>query len=380
MKTIVVLGGGFAGIITANKLARKIKKNQAKIILIEPLTYNTYEAGLLLFSFNKKPLSKLTQPMHKVLNKRIQHIELKAKKVEPEKKRIILDQNEEVYYDYLVLATGVHYLEDKIKFSESEKVHHFYSPQETAKLRRALRNFQGGTIVISPTTVPYKCPPAPVEFTLLLDKRLRQRKIRDKTTIKYLYPLSLPFTIPVVAEKINKLFEERDIEFESFSNFEDVDFDNQKLITLEGEEIYYDELVLIPPHVGQQVIKDSGLGDREGYVPTDKLTLKVKGYDDIYAIGDCTDLPTSKSGTVSHFSSDTVVENIKLQLAGKEPTAEYDGKTICFLLTSFYKSYLLYFTYKTPPLKIGLHSWGIYALMKYLFKWMYFKILIKGLM
>ncbi|MHA1829477.1 MAG: FAD-dependent oxidoreductase, partial [Candidatus Heimdallarchaeaceae archaeon] len=114
MKTIVVLGGGFAGIITANKLARKIKKNQAKIILIEPLTYNTYEAGLLLFSFNKKPLSKLTQPMHKALNKRIQHIELKAKKVEPEKKRIILDQNEEVYYDYLVLATGVHYLEDKI--------------------------------------------------------------------------------------------------------------------------------------------------------------------------------------------------------------------------------------------------------------------------
>ncbi|MHA1303016.1 MAG: NAD(P)/FAD-dependent oxidoreductase, partial [Candidatus Heimdallarchaeaceae archaeon] len=357
MYRVVVLGGGFAGLTVANKMARKAKKNNIEVTLIEPLDFNTYEPGLLLYAFNKKPLSKLTKPIHKILHKRVKYIRMRAKRIDTEANKVILEHDEEIPYDYLILATGVHYIEKDFKFNEQKNIHHFYSIPETEKLRRMLRSFEGGTIVISPSTVPYKCPPAPVEFTLLLDEFLRKRGLREKTTIKYLYPLSKPFTIPEVAEKVEVMYEKRGIEFISFCNYERIDVENKKFISFEGEEIDYDELVLVPLHEGQQVIKDSGLGDREGYVPTDKFTLKVKGYDNIYAIGDCTDLPTSKSGTVAHFSAGIVVKNIIYQIKGKEPKAKYDGRTLCFLVTDFKRAYLLNFSYEQSIRKYGLHSW-----------------------
>ena len=139
-------------------------------------------------------------------------------------------------------------------------------------------------------------------------------------------------------------------------------------------------LVLVPPHEGHDVIKNSGLGDREGFVPTDRFTLKVKEKEKIYAIGDCTDLPVSKSGAVSHFSSGTLVKNLLSEIKDKTVKHKYNGKTICFVVTSFRRSLLLDFSYNYPPRKYGIHNSFIYGLFKKMFKIAFFQVLMKGYM
>jgi sulfide:quinone oxidoreductase len=378
MKNIIVVGGGFAGISVANKLTKKLRRKDAKVILIEPNEFNIYEPQYVFWGFKKYPQSKFTKPMNKVLSGKVTWLRTKVTKINHEKKSLALANGDTLLYDYIVLATGAKMLEENIDSYEDENIHHFYLADATKKLQEALKNFKGGTIVITPSTVPYKCPPAPAEFTFLLDTFLRKKKIRDKTTIKYLYPLMRPYSEPRVSEKIQKLFDKRGIEFVEFFNYDAIDKANRKVISLEGEEINYDLLVLIPPHSGHEVIIESGLGDREGFVPTDRYTMKVENQENMYAIGDCTNLPISKSGAAAHFSAPALIKNILLEMKGKEPNKKYGGFTVCFVVTSFKRSLLLVFNYKYPPIKIGLHNLLLYGLFKKAFKIVYFRALIKG--
>ena len=380
MQKIVIVGGGFAGISVANKLARKTKSKKVSITLIEPKNMNFYEPEYLFWVFKDKEISKFAKPIYDVLSKKVNWLHTSATKIDDIKKTIELSNGETISYDYLVLATGASMEEEQVGTYGENGLYHFYLPSAAQKLEEALRDFQGGTVVVSPSTVPYKCPPAIPEFAFLLDKFAKKKNIRDKTTIKYLYPLMRPYPTPEVAVKVSEFFEKRGIEFVEFFNYESVDTKNKKIFSLEGEEIEYDMLVLIPPHEGHKVIKESGLGDREGFVLTDRHTLKVVDKENIYAVGDCTNLPVSKSGAVSHFSSKALVNNLKAELKGKEPKHKYKGLTICFVVTSFRRSMLLFFSYNFPPRKFGLHNLFIYGLFKKLFKTIYFQALIKGYM
>lgn len=378
MKNIVVVGGGFAGVSVANKLVKKLRRKDAKIILIEPKEFNIYEPQYVFWPFKKYSQSKFTKPVNKVLSGKVNWLRTAATKINTESKTLALANGDTLLYDYIVLATGTKMDEEKIDSYEEENIQHFYLADATKKLQEALKNFKGGTIVITPSTVPYKCPPAPAEFTFLLDRFLRKKKIRDKTTIKYLYPLMRPYPERRVSEKVQKLFDKRGIEFVEFFNYDAIDKTNRKVKSLEGEEIEYDLLIIIPPHIGHDVIIESGLGDREGFVPTDRFTLKVNDQDNMYAIGDCTNLPISKSGAAAHFSAPALIKNISLEMKGKEPTKKYGGFTVCFVVTSFRRSLLLVFNYKYPPKKFGLHNFFLYGLIKKAFKIVYFKALIKG--
>ncbi len=380
MKTVVIIGGGFSGISVANKLALKTKRKDVKIVLIEPKDMHVYEPQLLFWIFKDYTLSKFSKPIEKILSPKVNWLQTSATKINDKNQSIDLSNGETIQYDYLIIATGAKMVEEKVNATSENNVHHFYHPKAAEKLQKVLKEFKEGTIVFTPTTVPYKCPPAAVEFVLLLDTYLRKKKIRDKVKIKYLYPLMRPYPTPNVAVKVQELLDKRGIEFVEFFNFEDVDKENSKVISLEGDEIEYDMLVIIPPHEGHDLIKDSNLGDREGFVITDKETLKVKEKEKIYAIGDCTNLPVSKSGAVAHFSSNTLVKNMLSELKGKESNYSYNGKTICFIVTSFRRSLLLDFNYKKPPRSYGLHNSFIFGLFKKLFKIAYFQALIKGYM
>jgi sulfide:quinone oxidoreductase len=379
MRNIIIIGGGFSGLATANHLARKVNQKKVKITLIEPKEENIYEPDYLFWVFQDKPISTLLKPISKILSKKVNWLRTTATKIDPEKNIVITEDNESIPYDFLILATGARMAHEQIDaYCQADNVCEFYTKEGVIDLKDKLKNFDGGTIVISPTTVPYKCPPAPIEFAFLLDKYLRKRSIRYKSTIKFLYPLSRPFTMVEPSKNVEKLFAKRNIKFIPFFNFETVDTKNNKIISFEGEEIKYEGLVIVPPHEGHDVIKNSGLGDREGWITTDRYTLKHTEYNNIYAIGDGTNLPVSKSGAVSHFSSNILVKNLIAELKGKEPKAKYDGLTICFIITSFKKSMLLHFSYDYPPKKYGLHPTLLFGLFKKAFKYAYFMFLIKG--
>ncbi len=200
--------------------------------------------------------------------------------------------------------------------------------------------------------IPYRCPPAPLEFTFLLDEWLRKRGLRDRTEIHYLYPLPRVFPIETVAEVATPLLEERNVQYTIFFNTEAVDTERKIISSLEGEEIPYDLLVLVPPHRGARVIEESGLGDEQGWLPTDRATLEVKGVPHMYALGDATDLPVSKSGSAAHFEAKVVAHRLIAEIRGEEPRngeATYDGEVMCFLETGQNRATQLVFNYEHPP-------------------------------
>ena len=333
----------------------------------------------MIWVFKDKPFSDLSRPISQVLHKSVNWLKTTATKIDPENNKVTLGNGNIISYDFLILATGAKMADEKIleKYNVNN-ICNFYTKEGVEKLRETIRNFDGGTIVISPTTVPYKCPPAPFEFAFLLDNYLRERGIRYKSTIKVLFPLSRTFTSKELSEKVENLFKKKNIKFFPFFNYESIDVENNKILSFEGEEIRYDELIIIPPHEGQDIIKESGLGDREGWVLTDRYSMKHTNYKNIYSIGDGTNLPISKSGAAAHFSAPALIKNILLEMKGKEPTKKYGGFTVCFVVTSFRRSMLLVFSYNYAPRKFGLHNLFLYGLFKKAFKIVYFKALIKG--
>lgn len=369
---IMIVGGGVGGTIVANLLARHLNPIDATVTLIESSGKHAYMPGWLYLPFNHESLEsdQIIRSERDLLNRHVQHIRGTVTGIDTQSRELHVHYSpgldeitgtggavEATYdYDYLVLATGARLApEDLSGLSETNGAgiwHHFYSAQDALYLRHALQRFEGGRIVITVGGIPYRCPPAPLEFTFLLDEWLTKHDLRSKTEIQYLFPLPRVFPIESVAEAVTPLLEERHIGYTVFFNAEAVDTEKKIISSLEGEEIPYDLLVLVPPHRGARVIEDSGLGDAQGWIPTDRTTLEVKGKPHVYALGDATDLPVSKSGSAAHFEAKIVAARILAAIHGQEPKqdeATYDGEVMCFLETGYNKATQLVFNYEHPP-------------------------------
>jgi len=394
------VGGGVGGTIVANLLARHLEPIDATVTLIESTGKHAYMPGWLYLPFNHEGLEsdQIIRDERSLLNRHVQHIRGTVTGIDTQNRELHVHYSpgldeivgtggavEATYgYDYLVLATGARLApEDLSGLSEANGNsgwHHFYSAEAALDLRHALQHFEGGRIVITVGGIPYRCPPAPLEFTFLLDEWLAKHDLRSKTEIQYLFPLPRVFPIESVAEAVTPLLEERHIGYTVFFNAETVDTEKQIISSLEGEEIPYDLLVLVPPHRGARVIEDSGLGDEQGWIPTDRNTLEVKGHQGVYALGDATDLPVSKSGSAAHFEAKVVAARILAAIRGEEPKpdeATYDGEVMCFLETGYNKATQLVFNYEHPPRPPRPSRY--YHMEKQLFNRAYWHIVPQGL-
>jgi sulfide:quinone oxidoreductase len=198
--------------------------------------------------------------------------------------------------------------------------------------------------------IPYKCPPAPLEFAFKVDDLLRARGLREQTEILYLSPINRVFTIESVSEFVTPMLEERGIQYETFFNTEEIDAVRKVVTSLEGGEAAYDLLVMVPPHRGAQVVMASGLGDAQGWVPTDRHTLQALGQEDVFAVGDATDIPVSKSGSAAHFEAKVLADRLVARVRGTNGTLpEYDGHVLCFLETGRGQASQLVFDFANPP-------------------------------
>jgi sulfide:quinone oxidoreductase len=231
----------------------------------------------------------------------------------------------------------------------AEGAHHFYSLDGALRLREAVRAFRGGRVLVGVAGIPYKCPPAPVEYVLLLEESLRRRGIRERSEVTLLSPLSRAFTVEPASKLVQPIMERRGIGLQTFFNVESVDPAAGMVASLEGEKAEYDLLVLVPPHRGQAVVEDSGLGDAGGWIPTDRRTLEVQGRERIFALGDATDLPISKSGSTAHFEAPVVASRIASLVRGTAPRTNYGGRVMCFLETGGRRATALRFDYEHPP-------------------------------
>jgi len=352
MKKIVILGAGTGGTLIANRLYRRlwhqIKSGDIEITIIEPNYWHYYQPGFLLLPLNLVAEDELRRPVKELLPEKIKLIREKAEKIDVENKQVNLANGDKVDYNYLIISTG-----SRLNYIEvpglRDGTYNFYGFDEAIRLREALRNFREGTIVVGVAGVPYKCPPAPIEMSLLLDAYYRKLGIRDKIKIKYAYPLPRVFPIAEAADMLDPIMRNRDIDIHLFFNVEEIDPENKVIKSMEGEELEYDLSIMIPPHRGSDVIINSGIGDAGGWVPTDRYTLNMEGHEDIYVIGDATNLPISKAGSVADFEAEVIVSRLIDQLNGHTPMTVYNGKVMCFVLTGIGEGTILLFNYNEPP-------------------------------
>jgi sulfide:quinone oxidoreductase len=237
--------------------------------------------------------------------------------------------------------------------------------------------------------MPIKCPVAPLEFTFLADAFFREHGIRDQVEITYVTPLSGAFTKPVASRYLGGMLDERKITLESDFMVERVDEETKALVSYDEREVPFDLLVTIPLNMGADFVARSGLGDELNYVPVDKGTLLADGYENVWAVGDASNIPASKAGSVAHFSVEIFTENFLQHIAGLPMLERFDGHANCFIESGDGKAMLIDFNYDTEPLpgKYPLPGIGPLSLLKeteinhwgkLMFRWVYWNALLPG--
>ncbi|WP_020375317.1 NAD(P)/FAD-dependent oxidoreductase [Sulfobacillus thermosulfidooxidans] len=351
MAKIVILGGGVGGTIVANQVAKQmsnaLSQGQLEITVISDSEQHVYQPMFLYVAFDQVMPGEAKKPERDILDPRIKMVIGSAERIDREKKVVLMSDHRAVPYDYLVIATGSRPAPELVE-GLPEGGHIFYTEEGAMKLRRALHDFQGGRIVIT-VGVPHKCPVAPLEFTFMLQEWAKAKGIGDKTEIVYTYPIGRIHSLEPVSEWATPVFEERKIESHIFFNPEHVDPVKKEITSLEGETLHYDLLVAVPPHTGQDVIGRSGLGDAGNWIPTDRTSLRMQGADDIFVLGDATNLPISKAGSTAHFEADVVAANLVSLLQGGFGSVTYNGKVFCFIETGLNKATYITFDYAHPP-------------------------------
>ncbi len=358
MEKVVILGGGVGGTIVANLLAKKLRPDEAEITVVDKTGKHIYQPGFVYVAFEHQKPKKLVRDERKLLRKRVKLVIGDAVKIDAEQQKVHLADGTVLDYDRLVVALGARLTPDELP-GYKEAAHHFYSLEAATKLRTALENFQGGKIVVTVASVPYKCPPAPSEAACQLDYYFTKRGIRDNVDIHFLSPLSRVFPLEPVNPVVEQVFAKHHIRSTIFFNAESVDPEKKVVNSIEGESIPYDLLIMVPPHRGAKVVEDSGLGDRGGWLPTDKFTLRTKAHPDIFALGDCTDVPVSKSGAAAHFQAKVIAAAVVADFRDQPQTVKYDGHVMCYCDAGYHKGISMSFDYEHPPVPppLGLKDW-----------------------
>ena len=394
MRKLVILGAGTAGTMVANHLSKQLNKSDWQITIIDKDDDHLYQPGLLLLPFGVYKKDQLIKPRKRQVNDRVNFIFSEIEKVEADNNKVILKSSEEIEYDYLIVATGTTPRPDQTPGLDDPAIWYrsafdFYTLEGSVALQKALENFPGGKMVVHITELPLKCPVAPLEFAFLADSYFKKRGIRDKVQIHYVAPLEGAFTKPVCSKTLGYLLEERDIQLETDYVIERVDPETKTMYSMDEREIKFDLLVTVPLNMGADFIGASGLGDELNYLPVDKETFLSTDYNNIFALGDASNIPASKAGSVAHFAVEVFAENFVNYVNNLPMEKKFDGHANCFIESGNGKGLLIDFNYTTEPLpgKFPLPVVGPMPLLKeshinhlgkLAFRWIYWNMLLPG--
>lgn len=393
MRNLVILGAGTAGTMMANRMAGVLSPSEWTITIIDRDDVHLYQPGLLFLPFGGYREEEIVRPRRSLLDPAIRFVLGDIDRVDPDANTVALQNGERLPYDILIIATGSHIRPEQTPGLTGrhwqKDIFDFYSLDGASKLAKRLDSFEGGRMLIDTVEMPIKCPVAPLEFAFLADAYFRKRGIRDKVEMLYVTPLDGAFTKPKASAAFGSMLSDRGISVVTNFGASGVNEESRALMSYDGREEPFDLLVTIPLHGGSEAILRSELGDQIGFVPTDKNTLQSKAHDNIFVIGDATDVPASKAGAVAHFEGDVLFENLQRYIAGRSLEPDFDGHANCFIETGNDKAMLIDFNYETEPLpgRFPLPGIGPFTLLeeseinhwgKLAFKWIYWNILVKG--
>ncbi len=394
MKRLLILGGGTAGTMVANRMVHELDMAEWHITVVDQDETHYYQPGFLFIPFGTYGKADVMRPKRDYLPREVEVIISEIRLIEPDKNQVqLVKENRTLSYDYLIVATGSHIVpEETPGLMEDEwrkSIFDFYTPDGAVALHHFLRTWQGGRLVLNVAEMPIKCPVAPLEFLFLADAYFQERNMRDRVELIYATPLPGAFTKPIASQQLGNLLEAKNIKLVTDFNIGSVDNDRKVITSYDEQSVEFDLLVSIPTNMGSEVIERSDMGDDLNFVPTEKHTLKARDYDNVFVLGDATNLPSSKAGSVAHFQVDVFIENFMRYLDGMELLPTFDGHANCFIESGHGKGFLIDFNYDVEPLPgmFPMPGVGPFSLLKesrvnhwgkMMFRWTYWNVLLKG--
>lgn len=393
MKKLLVLGAGTAGTMAVNKLRPRLPRNEWEITVVDQDDAHHYQPGYLFVPFGTYRPEELVKPRRRFVPDGVELVLGEVDRVLPDETKVLLTDERELPYDYLVIASGTAPRPDQTPGMDGDEwrrsIFDFFTLDGATALRDRLATWEGGRLAVHVVEMPIKCPIAPLEFLFLADAFFIDRGMRDRVEMVYVTPLEGAFTKPVASRFLGGMLEERKIGLEPDFMVDRVDTDTRTLVSMDEREVPFDLLVTIPLNMGADYVARSGLGDELNYVPVDKHTLLSKAYENIFAVGDASNIPTSKAGSVVHFQMDLFPDNFVEHVHGRPMTKAFDGHANCFIESGHGKGLLIDFNYDTEPLpgKYPLPGIGPFSLLKeselnhwgkLMFRWMYWNVMLPG--
>lgn len=391
---IVVLGGGSGGCSMASRLCRLI--GQGKVAIVEPSKFHFYQPMYTLIGAGVTDAENSERLMTDVLPKYCVLFQSKVEEFDPEASQVQLSTGETLTYRYLVIALGLQLDFSKIDglpegLESDPMICSNYSRQTVEKTFPALRSFKGGNAIFTAPNTPIKCAGAS-HFMYLADEYWRNAGVRDQSTITFKTAKDVVFGVPKYAETIKQIIDRKDIKVNFNRNLIAVDhrkrvatFQRTDSTSTVTEDCKYDFLHITPPMSAPTVLQNSKsqITDETGYLDVDKYTLQHVKYPNIFGLGDCVNLPTSKTAAAISSQSTVLIDNIANIVNGATPVEKYDGYTSCPVVTGYNKCILSEFDYngdplETLPLDQSKERWVSFLMKEHLMPELYWRGLLTG--
>jgi sulfide:quinone oxidoreductase len=337
-KRIVILGSGFGGLTAANLLRKNLSLEHQIVVVDKKKFFMMGLVNLWILSGIRR-LEDSQIALNKLENKEITFLNDEVTTIDISKKFIRTRSNNKLEYDYLIIALGAELAAEEIDGFICNGGFNLYDAEQIPKLREKIVALRNGRIAICITNIPYKCPPAPYEASLLINDILVKNGMRDSIDIDFYTPA--PIALPVAGAKLSQdivnLLNDNHINFHPLHKLKAV-VDKEIIEFENGNKTNYDLLIGIPPHKVPTVIKSSGLvKEGQNWIDVDKFSLKTN-YENVFAIGDVTEIKVDqmaavipKAGIFAEGQAKSVSHQIINEIANQSYNEKYDGRGFCFM-------------------------------------------------
>lgn len=388
---LVVVGGGAGGCAVASKFVKKL--GAGNVAVIEPSQEHYYQPMFTLIGGGIKTLSQATRSMKSVLPAKCEWIQSKAVNFDPVNQKVTTANGEEVGYDYLVVAMGLQLNFNKIKglpeaFDLDPQVVSNYWDKTVVNTYPAIQRLKGGNAIFTFPNTPIKCAGAPQKVMYLAEEIFRKNNTRKDTDVIFNTALGVIFGVKKYADSLLKVIEARDIQVNFKRNLVEVRASEREAVfenldNGEMEVFKYDMLHVTPPMSTPDELGTSDIVNEAGFVDINKETLQHTKFPNIFAIGDCSSAPTSKTAAAVAAQCGVLEKNLSAVMKQGTQSAKYDGYTSCPLITSRGKCILAEFDYNAQPLETfplnqGKERSSMYQLKARVMPELYWKMLLKG--
>lgn len=391
---VVIVGGGTAGITVASRILRQKPEFKGNISIIDPAQYHYYQPLWTLVGAGASKFKSSRKNMKDVIPKGVEWIKKAVSGFEPENNSITLGDNTTVNYDYLIVAPGLQINWSSIKGLQENigknGVCSNYSPEYVNETWRQISNFKGGNAIFTHPNTPIKCGGAPMKIMYLAEDYFIKYNLRSKANVIYETPKDTLFDVDKYNRELEKIVKKRDVIVDYNCNLIEIDGEKkvatfEHIHTANKKSLDYEMLHVTPPMGPLDVIKESTLSDNDGWVDVDPTTLLHKKYSNVFALGDASNVPTSKTGAAIRKQAPVVVHNLMQAMNNDMLTNHYDGYTSCPIVTGYNKLILAEFDYnkktqETMPFNQAKERRSMYIFKKDLLPRMYWYGMLKGFM